>query len=203
MFRVSTGLRMAVGLLVLEVCATGVGAAPAANPVAIPSGRIRYTVSMRGVNGTQTLAWADHGRRYRQDVAMKINVPGKPAKTVNTWTFTDGAHLHSGDTATKQAVRVKLASGAKQSLGGVQTAGKVVGKASILGKPCEVRQQQGMKVWLWKGLPLRFEVKGGMKMVATRVEEGVNLPATLFQVPAGYNVREIQQQRPGGGPQPR
>jgi hypothetical protein len=60
-----------------------------------------------------------------------------------------------------------------------------------------------MKVWLWKGLPLRFEVKGGMKMVATRVEEGVNLPATLFQVPAGYNVREIQQQRPGEGPQPR
>ena len=202
MFRVSAGLRLAAGVVGLGICASGSGAAPAGKPVAIPSGRIRYSVNMRGVTGSQTLAWADHGRRYRQDVAMKINVPGKPARTVNTWTVTDGAFLHSGDAATKQAVRVKLASGANQSLGGVQTAGKVVGKANILGKPCEIREQQGMKVWLWKGLPLRFEVKGGMKMVATRVEEGVSLPATLFQVPAGYNVREIQQ-RPGGGPQPR
>jgi hypothetical protein len=96
--------------------------------------------------------------------------------------------------------------------GGAQAAakGKVVGKETLLGKPCEIRsvgaggQEGKVKVWLWKSLPLKLVASGqqggGLTMIATKVESPVSLPSSLFRLPSGYQVKDFQPTTgmPGG-----
>ena len=80
--------------------------------------------------------------------------------------------------------------------------GTVVGKASVLGRPCEIRtfgpRSAGptVKMWVWNGLPLRTEMTlpqgGKMTTEATQVEMAPKLSPSLFKLPAGYTVKEMQ-----------
>jgi hypothetical protein len=76
---------------------------------------------------------------------------------------------------------------------------KRVGTATILGKPCEIFLVNGSRLWVWNKLPLKVETYTGQGKAkrkvtaeAVKLELTVKLPASLFQVPSGYQVRDLQ-----------
>jgi hypothetical protein len=173
------------------------------------------------MNGTIILSWIESGRKFRQDTKGSVGSAGQQ-QSFETWTIGDGVQVFTHAPGMgKQVMRAKVpkSGGAggptgMTPFGGTHGGGAVIGKATILGKPCEIRkigQGQGQgKVWLWKGLLMRMEMSGpqggGMKMLATRLEESPKLSPALFKVPAGYQMKEFQMPsgRPGGaGPGPR
>jgi hypothetical protein len=95
-----------------------------------------------------------------------------------------------------------------------EVAGKLVGKATFLGKPCEIRvigpsnPGGGIKMWVWKGLPLRTEAalsqSGKLTTEAFQIETTPKLSVALFRVPAGYQVKDFQPPpgRPGAPARP-
>lgn len=217
-------LRTGARLVLLGVACSGIlaaGNAPAlaakasANAINAPSptGRITYDFKVAALGGTSLLTWIESGKKFRQDITMTGTPPnaaaGTPPMTVQMWAFGDGKNVYSYQPMMgKQVFRMKMpkagAKGAPGSpgtppIGGMQ-GGKVIGKGTVLGKPCEIRQLGTSKIWMWKGLALKMENSGGqgpqMSMVATKLEMPFKAPASRFQVPAGYTITD---QVPGMG----
>jgi len=187
----------------------------AANDKDTPAtGRVHYTMTSPMMSGTMTMAWIDHGKKFRQDTKMSAGGPSGQ-KAMDTWTVGDGTYVYTHRSMMGNQVmrmRVPKSLGANP-LGPAMTpgsgkSGKVVGKGTILGHPCEIRvlgpggKGGQAKIWTWKGMALRMETTGqqgsGLTMAATRVETAPSLSPDLFKVPAGYQVRDIQL--PAGGP---
>jgi hypothetical protein len=184
------------------------------------TGRVHYRMTNSMMNGTMTMAWANHGKKFRQDMKVSVNRGGQQVP-MNTWAVADGSYIYMHQAAMGQQVmrmRVPKEGGTAFSLPGIPNpnakgAGKVVGKGTILGRSCEIRsfgvggQQAKSRVWLWNGMPLKVEAsgpQGGMTMVATKVETTPKLAPALFKVPSGYQVRDMQLPKgaPGAPPAP-
>src|SRR4051812_13212343 len=151
------------------VMAGGVGAA-APTPPKMPSSSGRIVMDMAGppMKGTQTIYWADNGKKSRQEFKGTLGT-GPKTLPINGWLIYDGQYLYQHNDyqqkdskiATRQLVSSKLAAfGAPglSMLGLGATGGKVVGKGQVAGKPCEIRELSGMKVWVWQGLTLRLDM---------------------------------------------
>ncbi|MGV3721319.1 MAG: hypothetical protein ACO1SX_10465 [Actinomycetota bacterium] len=180
--------------------------AKAAPALSMPSvtGRITYSFNVAPLTGSSIVTWADGGKKFRQDMKMSGTAPGAPAgaslTNVEMWMIGDGTHLYSHQPMMgKQVLRTKIPKGAATPgpaglpLGAKPT-GKLIGKATILGKPCEIRQVETAKVWLWKGLALKMENQGGqgmaMTMTATKLQMPYKSSPGLFKVPTGYTVTD-------------
>lgn len=184
-------------------------AAASANAINAPSptGRITYDFKVASLAGTSLLTWAEGGKKFRQDISMSGTAPnapsGTPPMTIQMWAFGDGKNVYSYQPMMgKQVVRMKVPKGAGAGAAGTPGApplgamkgGKVVGKGTVLGKPCEIRQVGTAKIWMWKGLALKMESAGGqgpeMSMVARKLDMPFKAPASKFQVPAGYTITD-------------
>ena len=84
---------------------------------------------------------------------------------------------------------------------------KELGTETVAGKECTkyevtlfmMGQPQKQTVWVYKGITLRSVSKsdfGDMNQTATKIEENVEIPASMFTLPAGVKVEEMQM---GGG----
>lgn len=204
------------------IAAVGLTAAVGAVPEALaapqklpsPTGKITYTLTTPFGTGKQTLTWADGGKRMRQDSSMAA---GK--QPVTSWVITDGSYVYSFTSfGPKQVSRMKLPPNVAGSgnagltmIGSASNMGKVVGKGTVAGKPCEIREvdspvggMKGMKVWMWQNLPLKMEMPSqqgvGISMVATKVEANAKVAASTFKLPAGLPVKDVQTPKPGSRP---
>ena len=141
----------------------------------IEEGRITYTMS-GFQTGTETLIWKDHGRRTKRDTISKINFMGVKQENKQT-TFTEGTWIYNFNPLTASATKMENPV-FKMFLEGGQTdmvktgedmmramGGKIVGKDTILGKPCvKWLIQQMMTTCVWKGIapmsrkPVRWPV---------------------------------------------
>lgn len=207
-----TGARFVlVGLACCGAFAAGMGpaaAAKASNNVLnapSPTGRITYAFKVAALEGTSLLTWAESGKKFRQDISMSGTPPnapaGTPSMTIQMWAFGDGKDVYSYQPMMgKQVVRMKMPKGGgtpggpgAPPIGGMK-GGKLVGKGTVLGRGCEIRQLGSAKIWMWKGLALKMENSGGqgpqMSMVAKKLDMPFSAPATKFKVPAGYTVTD-------------
>ncbi|MBM3460245.1 MAG: hypothetical protein FJX77_17130, partial [Armatimonadetes bacterium] len=182
-----------------------------------PSGRIVYKLSSTVMNGTQTLAWMDGGKRVRQDTDSKLSQPpggasGRPpmpagGMSLKSWTIVDGGFAYMSFPMLGPEIRkmdLKKAAGRRTGPGGVpavtigkEQVGKSLGKGKIAGRDCtimEMKSQTGQvagKVWIWQNLPLKLELitpVTTMTLEATRVETPARLDAGTFKLPAGVKV---------------
>jgi hypothetical protein len=199
-----------------------------------------YNMSSAMVSGSMTISWLQGGARMRQDMNMKTSMSaprgrsnGGPA-TIKGWTIYDGTYVYTympmmGSGGGKRVMRMKLPPevsrrmmmGGLNSLAGPAGQSKVVGKATLLGKPCQIREstmsnqrvKARTRLWMWQGLPLRIESTmqvSGMQagrapnaaasqtrtirtnLVATKVDTSSKPSAALFKVPAGYSVQDMR-----------
>lgn len=184
----------------------------------IATGRIAYRMTGGTMKGTSLLAWADGGKkiRWEQNIsgaalgASASTAKGGAAPTISQWTVSDGKYLYLHlPLQGKVVTRIKLTPDTlRQASAGMQIPGlngdkgKAVGKGTVLGKPCEIRESGGYKLWLWKGLPLKIQMAGqgmDLSVVATKVEAPAKLSAATFKVPAGYKI--VDQKVPSRGRQ--
>jgi hypothetical protein len=185
----------------------------------------------------------------RQDITMKLpagaarGASNGKATNITGWTIYDGTYVYThmpmmgmgGANSGKRAMRLKLSPeqsrrmmmGALNSLGGQPGGGKQVGKGTVLGKPCVIREstmnnpnmKARTRMWMWQGLPLRVESTvqvSGMRpgaapragasqvrtikttAVATKIDTSAKPSSALFKVPAGYQVQDMKMP-PGMG----
>ncbi len=113
----------------------------------------------------------------------------------------------------------RMMMGALNSLGAQTGGGKLVGRATVLGKPCEIREatvtnrsvKARTRMWMWQSLPLRVEstmqvsgmpAGGGAgapqtrtiktTLLATKVDTAAKPSAASFKVPAGYQIQDMK-----------
>ena len=63
-------------------------------------------------------------------------------------------------------------------------------------------QPQKQTVWVYKGITLKSTSKsdfGDMNQTATKLEENVEVPASMFTVPAGVTIQEMDMGMMMGG----
>jgi hypothetical protein len=166
------------------------------------------------------------------NLRMSRRAGARPAK-ISTWTIFDGKALYIATPGpngpTNRVMRMKLPpnylqqmmSGALPGMPGAAASGqsgKVVGRATLLGKPCVIRLvntptprgNARVKVWMWQNLPLRTEVamkpsapaEGGfaippinLTMLATKLDLASKPSAALFKLPTGIQIRDIEPPR--------
>ena len=84
---------------------------------------------------------------------------------------------------------------------------KELGTETVAGKECKkyevtlfmMGQPQKQTVWVYKGITLKSSSSsdfGDMTQTATKIQEDVEIPASMFTLPAGVKVQEMQM---GGG----
>lgn len=233
--------------VVAGTLAAGNLAAPAQAAAAkLPaSGRVTYNLKNSMLSGSMAVSWAEGGKKMRQDIRMNLPAAarrasnGRPA-SITGWTIYDGTNVYThmpemGATGAKRVMRLKLSPaqarrmmlGAFNSLGAQTGGGKLVGKATVLGKPCEIREatmnnrsvKARTRMWLWQNLPLRIESTmqvsgmpaGGRAgapqtrtikttVVATNINTSAKPSPTAFKVPAGYQVQDMKMPPSLGGP---
>jgi hypothetical protein len=215
-------IRHRLSLAVIPITAMGLlgtlalpnPSAHAADKKTPATGRVHYRMNSPMMNGTMTMTWINHGKKFRQDMKLSVGQQGKQM-SINSWTVADGGYIYTYQPSMgQQVMRMKMPKemAAAGALGlpspGAAGGGKVVGKGKILGYPCEIRtvgpggKQGQAKLWIWNGMPLKMEAAGpqgqGMTMVATRVETAPKVSLGDFKVPAGYQVRDVQP--PTGAP---
>jgi hypothetical protein len=179
------------------------------------------------MNTTITMTWADYGNRFRQDSQMHMG-SGARAMNMNSWSIYDGKAMYVAVPGQdRRVLRMKvpknflsqITTGGMGGLGVNSQATKVVGRGTVLGKPCEIRVSSAntaygstkAKIWMWQGLPLRTEMamtfkkaKGkpargqmanmppmNIATVATQLNTNVRPAATLFRLPSGYTVQDM------------
>lgn len=205
--RIAVCAAAAVGAVALS----GAAALAAAGPLfALPSGRVTYKITGKPVNGTSVLTWIDKGAKTRQDSQLQMQF-GQQPMNVKSWSISDGKFMYNwsgmlGKTVTRSEIgkdpKMPGLSGL-QALGENLNKGKLLGKGKILTYNCDIRQIEGAKVWVWKGIPLKVtspadSPRGPVTVVATKFETNVKPAASAFKVPAGYQVKDMKDLMPGG-----
>lgn len=87
---------------------------------------------------------------------------------------------------------------------------KELGKETVAGKECTkysvsvfmMGQVMKQTVWVYKGITLKTSMKtdfGDMGQTATKIVEDVEIPATMFELPEGVKVQEMDMSRMMGG----
>jgi hypothetical protein len=181
-----------------------------------PAGKVSYKITSPMGSGTSDLSWVESGKKFRQDVKLKIG-QGQQQQAMDMWAIADGKNLYTHQPMMgkkvlqqdmpKDAMRLGLA-GLPLVTGG-QDMGKVIGKGTVLGKPCEIREVRNVKLWSWKNLPLKWVMTmpqgapgapsapgsanaqpQSVTVEATKLQIPAQHAATLFKVPAGFEVQK-------------
>lgn len=169
------------------------------------SGRITYAVKGRSASGMSTFSWIEDGRRFRQEVTLTITID-KERLTSSAWSVGDATHIFAHqDWMDKEVFRYRLPQDLQAGspiglpvFGTARDPGKVVGTATVLGKPCEIHERKKLRLWIWQGLPLKADGTEGpgpsLTLSATKLEPSERLPNDLFTVPEGYTVSDFPLQ---------
>ena len=168
------------------------------------SGKVEYKLS-GATTGTQTMFFDNYGMKEAKYADMSIDMMGVKQKK-NTLTILDGKDTYVVDWEKGTAVKMATPlynmfpkgknlqhAGEKmmENMGAEKT-----GTAKVLNKNCDVWEikKAGMKMWMWKSIPLKVEVNMmGMEMnqEATSVETDIKIPASKFEIPKNIKVTEM------------
>jgi hypothetical protein len=199
------------------VALAALGAGAAAPPIRLPlaSGRVIYQVQHPMARGTSTVVWTEHGRRFRQDTVLTRANPvpsAMGAMEYRTWIIGDPefAYVYApsmGRLVQRVPIREINENLAPGSVPLGPATGKLLGRETLLGKPCEIRQVGEYRLWMWRQLPLRAETASrqlprsaavgpvlaqGLKVVATKLEPGYKPRPGAFKVDVSYTVADFK-----------
>lgn len=184
----------------------------------VKSGIITMEMDMMGRPTVQEIYFDDYG-------AKKATISNFGDRKMRMITV-DGANLMVND-AEKSATRMPMGGPMMGGPGGGQGRGETInftnldektikkfkikelGKETVAGKECTkyqvtvfmMGQPQKQTVWVYKGVTLKTESKTGfgeMVQAATKFEEDVEIPASTFALPEGYQIKEMEMRRMGG-----
>ncbi len=77
----------------------------------------------------------------------------------------------------------------------IEEAETSIGQEEILGRPCNIYEEEGFKHWVWKGLLLKEEShleRIIQVTVAVQIEEEIEVPQALFELPEGMTAQTME-----------
>lgn len=82
----------------------------------------------------------------------------------------------------------------------MKSRGDMIGTETILGKPCEIYEISGMKIWIWNGLNLKSETSmmGYYCAEAVSLKVDTRIPTSQFEPPSGITIVEQPAGMPAG-----
>ncbi|MBR5834739.1 MAG: DUF4412 domain-containing protein [Bacteroidales bacterium] len=197
-------------LFILAVLAAAfcVGAQAQEKLYTVKSGIVTMEMDMMGQKVTQQMYFDDYGVKQ----ATVGDFGGRKSRNI----VVDGSTVMVNDdekTAMKmpmmgQQERVNFSNLDEKAIKKYKV--KELGTETVAGKECKkyevtlfmMGQPQKQTVWVYKGITLKSESKsdfGSMNQTAVKVEENVEIPASMFVVPEGVKIEEMNMGMMGGG----
>ena len=135
------------------------------------------------------------------NVHVRVNILDAEASDIGE------AYIYTDDFRSLTAFSAKIESGGKTIK---KYKVKELGKETVAGKECTkyevtvfmMGQPQKQTVWVYKGITLKSASSsdfGDMVQTATKIQENVEIPASMFVLPAGVKVQEMDMGMMGGG----
>lgn len=194
-------------IVILAVLAAAfcVGANAQEKFYSVKSGVVTMEMNMMGQDIVQEVYFDDYGAKQ----ATVSEFGGNKMRQV----VVDGDNLMVND-ATKTAIKMPMMSQREVvNYSNLDEATvkkfkvKELGKETIAGKECTkysvtvfmMGQPQKQTVWVYKGITLKSSSSsdfGEMVQTATKIQEDVEIPASMFTLPEGVEIQEMQM---GGG----
>ena len=195
-------------LLIIAALLAGCFAAGAQEKMyEVKSGIVTMEMDMMGQKVTQQIYFDDYGVKQ----ATVGNFGGRKSRNI----VVDGSTVMVNDdekTAMKmpmmgQQERVNFLNLDEKTIKKYKV--KELGTETVAGKECKkyevtlfmMGQPQKQTVCVYKGITLKSTSKsdfGSMDQVATKVEENVTIPASMFTVPEGVKIEEMNMGMMGG-----
>ncbi len=174
----------------------------------VKSGIVTMEMDMMGQSIVQEIYFDDYGAKK----ATVMNFGGQKSRNI----VVDGATIMVNDdekTAMKmpmmgQQETVNFSNLDEKTIKKYKV--KELGKETVAGKECTkyevtvfmMGQPQKQTVWVYKGITLKSASSsdfGDMVQTATKIQENVEIPASMFVLPAGVKVQEMDMGMMGGG----
>ena len=174
----------------------------------VKSGIVTMEMDMMGQSIVQEIYFDDYGAKK----ATVMNFGGQKSRNI----VVDGATVMVNDdekTAMKmpmmgQQETVNFSNLDEKTIKKYKV--KELGKETVAGKECTkyevtvfmMGQPQKQTVWVYKGITLKSASSsdfGDMVQTATKIQENVEVPASMFVLPAGVKVQEMDMGMMGGG----
>ena len=192
-------------ILAILAAAFCVGANAQEKLYSVKSGVVTMEMNMMGQDIVQEVYFDDYGAKQ----ATVSEFGGNKMRQV----VVDGDNLMVND-ATKTAIKMPMMSQREVvNYSNLDEATvkkfkvKELGKETIAGKECTkysvtvfmMGQPQKQTVWVYKGITLKSSSSsnfGEMVQTATKIQEDVEIPASMFTLPEGVEIQEMQM---GGG----
>ena len=187
-------------ILAILAAAFCVGAQAQEKLYTVKSGIVTMEMDMMGQKITQEIYFDDYGAKQ----ATVGNFGGRKTRNI----VVDGSTVMVNDdekTATKmpmmgQQERVNFSNLDEKAIKKYKV--KELGTETVAGKECKkyevtlfmMGQPKKQTVCVYKGITLKSESKsdfGAMNQVATKVQENVEIPASMFVLPEGVKVEEM------------
>ena len=172
----------------------------------VKSGIVTMEMDMMGQTMTQEIYFDDFGAKQ----ATVSNFGGNKMRML----VIDGSNVMVSDdqkTATKMPMmgaqeRVNFCNLTEKE--SKKYKGQELGKETVAGKECTkysvtlmmMGQPQKETVWVYKGISLKTTTNSdfGGNQTATKIQENVEIPASMFTVPAGVKIQEMDMSMMGG-----
>ena len=172
----------------------------------VKSGVVTMEMNMMGQNIVQKVYFDDYGVKK----ATVSNFNGQDSRQI----VVDGETIMIND-AEKTAMKMPMM-GMQETVNFSNLDEKTMkkfkvqelGKETIAGKECTkysvtlmmMGQPQKQTVWVYKGITLKTTTNSdfGGNQTATKIQENVEIPASMFTVPAGVKIQEMDMSMMGG-----
>ena len=172
----------------------------------VKSGIVTMEMDMMGQTMTQEIYFDDFGAKQ----ATVSNFGGNKMRML----VIDGSNVMVSDdqkTATKMPMmgaqeRVNFCNLTEKEIKKYKV--QELGKETVAGKECTkysvtlmmMGQPQKQTVWVYKGITLKTTTNSdfGGNQTATKIQENVEIPASMFTVPAGVKIQEMDMSMMGG-----
>ena len=197
-----------LAILAVLAAAFCVGAQAQEKLYEVKSGVVTMEMDMMGQAIVQKIYFDDYGAKQ----ATVSNFGGRNSRTI----VVDGKNVMINDDE-KTAMQMPMM-GAQERVNFCNLTDKEIkkykvqelGKETVAGKECTkysvtlfmMGQPQKQTVWVYKGITLKSTSKsdfGDMNQTATKLEENVEVPASMFTVPAGVTIQEMDMGMMMGG----
>ena len=200
-------------IIIAALMAFCLGAQAQEKRYSVKSGIITMEMDMMGQTITQTTYFDDYGAKQ----ATLSDFRGRKSRNITV----DGQNIMIDDEA-KTAVR--MPGGGRGPMGGgpqidfsnldektiKKNKVKEVGQEEVAGKMCTrysyrmlmMGQAITVNVWVYKGITLKTTMKtdfGEMVTKAIKVEEDVEIDPSMFVIPEGIEIKEMDMGMMGGG----
>lgn len=174
----------------------------------VKSGIVTMEMDMMGQPMTQDIYFDDYGAKQ----VMVSDFGGMKMRTLSI----DGSNVMVNDTE-KTATRMPAMGGEQDKVNFCNLTEKVIkknkikelGKETVAGKECTkysmsvfmMGQVAKQTVWVYKGIIMKTSMNtdfGEMVQTATKIVEDIEIPASMFEVPEGVEIKDMDMSMMGG-----